>query len=49
MKVLISNDMDGEIYFAEIDCFNPAYASRLHDKIKPIVGRPIRELGELDL
>jgi len=49
MKVLISNEIDGKIYFAEIDCFNTAFASRLHDKIKPIVGRPIREVGELDL
>jgi len=49
MKVLISNEIDGTIYFAEIDCFNTAFASRLHDKIKPIVGRPIREVGELDL
>jgi len=49
LKVLISNEMDGKIYFAEIDCFNPAFASRLHDKIKPIVGRPIQEVGELDL
>ena len=49
MKLLISNEIDGKIYFAEIDCFNPAFASRLHDKMKPIVGRPIREVGELEL
>ena len=41
MKVLISNEMNWKIYFAEIDCSNAAFASRLHDKIKPIVGRPI--------
>jgi hypothetical protein len=49
MKVLISNEIDGKIYFAEIECFNTAFASRLHDKMKPIIGRPIREVGELDL
>jgi hypothetical protein len=48
MKVLLSNEMDGKVYFAEIDCSNVAFASRLHEKIKPIVGRPIREVGELD-
>jgi hypothetical protein len=48
MKLLLSNEMDGKVYFAEIDCPNAAFASRLHEKIKPIVGRPIRELGELD-
>jgi hypothetical protein len=48
MRLLLSNEMDGRVYFAEIDCFNAAFASRLHEKIKPIVGRPIREVGELD-
>ena len=48
MKVLLSNEMDGKVYFAEIDCSNVAFASRLHEKVKPIVGRPIREVGELD-
>jgi hypothetical protein len=48
MKLLLSNEMDGKVYFAEIYCFNTAFASRLHEKIKPIVGRPIREVGELD-
>jgi hypothetical protein len=37
-----------KVYFAEIYCFNSAFASRLHEKIKPIVGRPIREVAELD-
>jgi hypothetical protein len=48
MRLLLRNEMDGKVYFAEIDCFNTAFASRLYEKIKPIVGRPIREVGELD-
>jgi hypothetical protein len=48
MKLLISNEMDGKVYFAEIYCFNSAFASRLHEKIKAIVGKPIREVGGLD-
>ena len=47
-KLLLSNEMDGKIYFAELFCFNTAFASRLHEKIKPKLGRPIREVGELD-
>jgi hypothetical protein len=47
-RLLLSNEMDGKVYFAEIYCFNSAFASRLHEKIKPIVGRPIREVGKLD-
>ena len=47
-KLLLGNEVDGKVYFAEIYCFNTAFASRLHEKIKPIVGRPIREVGELD-
>jgi hypothetical protein len=48
MKFLISNEMDGKVYFAEIYCSNSAFASRLYEKIKAIVGRPIREVGEVD-
>jgi hypothetical protein len=48
-KLLLSNEVDGKTYFAEIHCFNSAFASRLHEKIKPIVGRPLIEVGELDL
>jgi hypothetical protein len=47
-KLLLSNEVDGKVYFAELYCFNTAFACRLHDKIKPIVGRSIREVGELD-
>lgn len=48
MKLLISNEMDGKVYFAEIYCSNSAFASRLYEKIKAVVGRPIRDVGELD-
>lgn len=48
MKLFISNEMDGKVYFAEIYCSNSAFASRLHEKIKAVVGRPIREVGEID-
>jgi hypothetical protein len=47
-KLLLSNELDGKIYFAELYCFNTAFASRLHEKLKPILGRPIRDVGELD-
>lgn len=47
-KLLLSNEVNGKVYFAEIDCSNTTFACRLHEKIKPIVGRPISELGELD-
>jgi hypothetical protein len=47
--ILLSNEIDGEIYFAEINCFNAAFAFRLHEKVRPFVGRPIKDVGELDL
>jgi hypothetical protein len=46
--LLLSNEMDGKVYFAELYCFNTAFAFRLHEKVRPIVGRPMREVGELD-
>jgi hypothetical protein len=48
-KLLIGNEMDGKLYYGELDCLNTAFASRLHEKIKPIVGRPISEVGEVDV
>jgi hypothetical protein len=47
-KLLLSNEVDGQVYFTEICCFNTAFAARLHEKIKPGVGRTIKEVGELD-
>ncbi len=46
--LLLSQEVDGKLYFAEVGCFNAAFASRLHERIKPSVGRSIREVGELD-
>jgi hypothetical protein len=48
-KLLLSNEMDGKIYFAELYCFNTVFACRLHERLQPILGRSIREVGELDL
>ena len=47
-QLLLSNEMDGKIYFAEFYCFNTAFATRLHEKLKPVLGRPIREAGEVE-
>ena len=46
MKLLVTNEMGGKVYFAEIYCSNSAFPAAR--KIKTIVGRPIREVGELD-
>ena len=48
-NLLLSNELDGKIYFAELNCSNTAFASRLHEKLQPILGRPIREVGNIDL
>jgi hypothetical protein len=36
MKVLISNEIDGKVYFAKSIAFNTAFALRLHDKSNPL-------------
>ena len=41
-KLLLSNEMGGKVYFAEICCSNTAFASRLHEKIKASVAPPER-------
>jgi hypothetical protein len=48
-KLLLSNEVNGNVYFAEIWCSNMAFATRLEQKMKSIVGRPIREVGELEI
>jgi hypothetical protein len=47
-KLLLTKELDGKVYFAEISCFNNVFASRLHERIKSVVGRPLKEVGELD-
>ena len=47
-NLLLSNELDGKVYFAELNCFNTTFASRLHEKLKPVLGRPIREVGNID-
>lgn len=46
--LLLSTEREGKVYFAEIHCSNNAFASRLYEKMKPLVGRPVQEVGELD-
>jgi hypothetical protein len=48
-RLLLSNEIDGKLYFAEICCSNAAFASMLEQKMKSIVGKPIREVGQLEI
>jgi len=47
MKLLMSKEMDGKVYSLKSNA-RIAFASRLHEKIKAVVGRPMREVGEID-
>jgi hypothetical protein len=47
-KLLLTREVNGKVYFAEISCFNNVFASRLHEKLKSLVGKPLQEVGELD-
>ena len=47
-ELLLSSELEGKVYFAELHCFNNAFATRLHEKIIPCIGRPVWEVGELD-
>ena len=47
-KLLLSSEIDGKVYFAELHCFNDAFASRLRERILSFVGKHVREVGELD-
>jgi hypothetical protein len=41
--------LGNEFHFAELSCPNPAFAHKLYEKIKPFAGRPIKEIGALEI
>lgn len=47
-KLLLGTEIAGKHYFAELDCLNSAFAARLHEIIKPLIGRPLKEVGDVD-
>jgi hypothetical protein len=48
-QLLLGNEFQGKVHFAELSCPNPAFANKLYEKIKPFAGRPIREIGALQI
>ncbi len=47
-KLLLSKEKDGKLHFAELSCATGPFASTLHERIRSLLGRPVRELGDLD-
>ncbi len=48
-KLLLGNEFRGKTHFAELNCANAAFAQKLYAMIKARAGRPIREIGELEI
>ncbi len=48
-QLLLGNEFQGKVHFAEVLCPNAAFASKLYGKIKVLAGRPIKEIGELEI
>lgn len=48
-RLLIASEFQGKVRFAEITCNNAAFVRRLYEKIKPLCGRAIKEIGDLEI
>ncbi len=48
-KLLLGNEFRGKTHFAELSCANAAFANKLYEMITALAGRPIREIGELEI
>jgi hypothetical protein len=48
-QLLLGNKFQGKVHFAELSCPNAAFANRLYEKIKPFAGRPMKEIGALEI
>jgi hypothetical protein len=48
-QLLLGNEFQGKVHFAELRCPNAAFANKLYEKIKPLAGHPIEEIGALEI
>jgi hypothetical protein len=48
-QLLLQSDFDGRSLFAELICPNPAFANKLFEAIESRAGRPIEEIGALEI
>ncbi|MFQ5916338.1 MAG: hypothetical protein ACE5MK_02510 [Acidobacteriota bacterium] len=48
-RLLLTGEFEGKVRFAEITCKNITFARRLYEKIRPLCGRPIKEIGDLEI
>lgn len=48
-QLLLGNKFHGKVHFAELSCPNPAFANKLYEKLKPLTGRSIEEIGVLEI
>lgn len=48
-QLLLQTDFEGRTLFAELTCPNAAFANKLFEAIESQVGRPIEEIGSLEI
>lgn len=48
-RLLLAGEFQGKTRFAEITCGNEPFARKLYEKIKPLCGQPVSEVGNSDL
>jgi len=48
-EILLANEYRGKCHFAELQCPNPAFANKLFEAMAPLVGRPFKDVGALEI
>jgi len=48
-EILLQNEWEGRVLFAELICPNPAFANKLFEAMESRIGRPIEEIGVLEI
>jgi len=46
-RLLLAVELQGRSHFAEVGCDNGDFIHRLYEKIKPMCGRTVKEIGNI--
>jgi hypothetical protein len=49
VQILLGKEIQDKVQFAELNCSNPAFTARLYEKLKALAGRPLEEVGAIEL
>ena len=48
-QILLGNEFQGKVHFAELRCSNPAFTNKLYERMAALLGRPMKDIGALEI